>query len=396
MDKRKKTFILDTIRGGADGVLAAIVNTILLLVAIEVFNLSDSWKALIASAPFIGCIFSLVYSARFADTSLRKSLLASAPMGLCCVFTTMLLFTSDGIIFSIIATIAMSFAWMRIPFLSAIYQENYSARERGTLYSWSLIATISVTITCSYAFGRLLDINLALYRLIIGIAAVASAVSTVAVFLIPSSTPDMQSASNPLKNLSLIWKNKLFGYILFSWFITGFANLWTRALRIEYLAESKGGLDLSPLMVMVIAGVIPEAARLIFIRFWAHLFDRINFIVLRITLNLFLGFGLLIYFISENPVIIGAGSFLFGICLSGGVLAWNLWITKFAPAGQAHIYMSIHVFLMGVRGIIAPRIGFFLTDYFPFRIIGIASFCMILIASAMLVPVIKMANRLEQ
>ncbi|MBD3320665.1 MAG: hypothetical protein GF350_06180 [Chitinivibrionales bacterium] len=395
MDTKRKTFVLDTVRGCADGILASVVNTVLLLIAIEVFELSDSWKSLIAAAPFIGCILSLVYSAAFAQSRLEKSLLASIPMALCALFTFVLLFVTDGALFAVISTIAMAFAWMRIPFLSAIYQENYGPRERGTLYSWSVIGTISATLLCSYIFGRMLETSLQLYRLIIIISLCASIVSAGAVSLIPSLAPDMKSGSNPLKNLSLLWKNKLFGYILLAWFITGFANLWTRALRIEYLAGSSRGLDLSPFTVMIIAGVIPQAARLLFIRFWAHLFDRINFIIIRIALNLFLGVGLLAYFISDNPVLIGVGSFLVGICLSGGVMAWNLWVTRCAPRGQAHVYMSVHAFLMGVRGIIGPYIGFVFVGSFSFRTIGIASCCLVLAACVLLVPVVKMGDRLK-
>jgi len=59
---------------------------------------------------------------------------------------------------------------------------------------------------------------------------------------------------------------------------------------------------------------------------------------------------------------------------AGGKLAWNLGHLHFAQADQAEIYMGIHVFLTGVRGVIAPLAGMLLwrTIGWPVWLIAIA------------------------
>lgn len=49
-----------------------------------------------------------------------------------------------------------------------------------------------------------------------------------------------------------------------------------------------------------------------------------------------------------------------GISHGGGTLAWNLGHLHFAQSSDAEVYMGIHVFLAGVRGLVAPLVGMWL------------------------------------
>ena len=42
---------------------------------------------------------------------------------------------------------------------------------------------------------------------------------------------------------------------------------------------------------------------------------------------------------------------------AGGRLGWNLGHNDFASDGRSTLYMSIHVTLTGIRGLIAPLVG---------------------------------------
>jgi hypothetical protein len=44
--------------------------------------------------------------------------------------------------------------------------------------------------------------------------------------------------------------------------------------------------------------------------------------------------------------------------MAGGRIIWSLWVTKLAPPGQASAYMSVHMLSTGLRGSIAPFVGF--------------------------------------
>ena len=71
--------------------------------------------------------------------------------------------------------------------------------------------------------------------------------------------------------------------------------------------------------------------------------------------------------LAHEPVVLPLGvalfalrGFLHGASLGGGALAWNLGHLHFAKPEDAEIYMGIHVFLTGVRGLIAPLAGIWL------------------------------------
>jgi hypothetical protein len=140
-------------------------------------------------------------------------------------------------------------------------------------------------------------------------------------------------------------------------------------------------------------GVAWEGGRLLSIPIWARLFDRINFVTLRIALNAFLAVGLVLFFSSENPAVIGTGSFLTGVCAGGGTLAWNLWVTQFAPPGETHIYMSVHSFLTGLRGVIGPYLAFWALGSLTLREMSWISGGLVVLSMVMLVFAFPMVRR---
>jgi hypothetical protein len=54
---------------------------------------------------------------------------------------------------------------------------------------------------------------------------------------------------------------------------------------------------------------------------------------------------------------IGISRVFEGLGKGGGAIAWNLGHLHFAAPAKAEIYMGIHVFLTGLRGIVAPFLG---------------------------------------
>ena len=110
-------------------------------------------------------------------------------------------------------------------------------------------------------------------------------------------------------------------------------------------------------------------------------------------LNAFMGVGILLFFSSRDPLIIGLGSFLSGVCTGGGGIAWNLWVTHFAPSRDTHIYMSVHTFLTGVRGIIGPYLSFIALESLSLQQISWVSGSLILVSIVMLPFALPMLRR---
>jgi MFS family permease len=112
--------------------------------------------------------------------------------------------------------------------------------------------------------------------------------------------------------------------------------------------------------VAFLTGVLPNLARLIMSPVWGWLFDRMNFFVLRVVLNMGFALGIFSFFTSNDTTGLIIGGIIFGISNAGGDIAWSLWVSKFAPPGRVADYMSVHTFFTGLRGVIAPVAAFHL------------------------------------
>lgn len=393
VSRQEKTFALDSARGVSDGFVQSVLQTTAMLIAVQAFALADQLTALIASAPFVGNLLSLFYSAKFSTSRQSKSRLAAAPLFASSAAFLAAGWLGEGVEYALMVTLAIVLFQLRLTFLTSIYHENYPTGRRGVLFSRGLILMTLSSLAASWGYGKILEGELERFRWLMTLTACMALCSGVAVFNMPSSPPEASGASNPFKNLGLIRSQPVFGYILCAWFIFGFANLWVFPLRVVYVAEAERGLGLGPFQSLLLLGVALETGRLLSTPVWAKLFDRVNFIALRISMNGFLGVGLVVFFSSEDPMVIGTGSFLIGVCTGGGSLAWNLWVTKFAPRGETHIYMSVHSFLTGVRGVIGPQIAVLALGVLSMQQIGWISGALVLVSMLMLVFAFPMLKR---
>ncbi len=138
---------------------------------------------------------------------------------------------------------------------------------------------------------------------------------------------------------------------------------------------------------------IPSLTNLVFARFWGRLFDRMNFFVLRIILNSLFVAAIASFFIIGGNAGFVAGGFLFGMANSGGNVAWSLWVTKVAAPELVADYMGVHSFLTGVRGIIAPFLGFYLIEVMTMSALSWWALGSIVVGSLILVPEARTLRR---
>ena len=139
-------------------------------------------------------------------------------------------------------------------------------------------------------------------------------------------------------------------------------------------------------MIALLTGVVPNLARLVMSPVWGWLFDRMNFFVMRMTLNLGFAIGIVSFFASDTTTGFVLAAITFGISTAGGDVAWTLWVTKVAPPERVADYMSVHTFFTGVRGLIAPLVGFALVAHWPMTTMGWFSAASIVVGSLFLLP----------
>jgi MFS family permease len=197
------------------------------------------------------------------------------------------------------------------------------------------------------------------------------------------------AGSHPLHAWSHVHQDRVFRQALIAWMLMGFANLAMLPLRVEYLGNPRYGMSKSAGEIALFTLVVPNLARLVMSPIWGRLFDRMNFFALRCALNLGFTLGIAAFFASDTTTGLLVGAVIYGISTAGGDVAWSLWVTKFAPPDRVADYMSVHTFLTGVRGIIAPVVAFQVVRHWSPAAMGWIAAGLILVATAILLPEIR-------
>jgi len=388
------TYRYERWRAVSAGILETAGATFLLLFAVRWYEAGAFAKALVAASGSTGLmlapwIVSRVEAAGW-PVALAASRLAMIGAG---AFAIMALAPVQAV-FVIGSLVAMTMSSVAIPLLTQIYQENYPARERGKLFSRTFMIRIATAAVFSELAGRALSAHFGYFRWLLVVFAVAFAFAAFCLARIPSRPLTVSGGTHPFRALRYARTDRVFRITLISWMFLGFATLMMGPLRIEYLANPKHGVTwngqpLTPAHIAMLVGVIPNLARLVLSPIWGYLFDRMNFFVLRITLNCGFALGAISFFVGGDIFWLVVAAILFGVSNAGADVAWSLWVTKFAPPERVADYMSVHTFFTGVRGVIAPLIAFYFIAGLPVNYVGWICAGLIAIGTALLVPEIK-------
>ncbi len=387
---RKKTFVLDNVRAVPDGVVETVATTFSILLAVRVFDAGWTWKALLVALPSVGLLLSLfaVQLIRRGSTSVNR---VCALVWLVSASGFALASFSDGnfTLFLLGMTPALVCVKFNMPLISQIYRKHYPGHSRGRLFALTGLTRKALAVTAALFFGWLLGLSLSYYPWLLGTYAVACLLMAGCVL---AMEPVHLRRSRQVKLFDAfrhVSADRPFRRLLGSWMILGFGNLLCMALFVEYITNPDYGYRLGEQQISLITTVIPEVLFFIFIVPWGAWFDRMNFYVLRITINLIFAGGILCYYLGHSIWALCLGIALHGVAKAGGNVAWSLWVTKFAHGDNVAEYMSVHTFLTGVRGCFAPFIAFPAAAYLGPQAVGILGASMILLASIMVAPGIK-------
>ena len=357
----RRTLVFGSIRSFAFGILESGPKTFFLLIAARQFDAGDAAKTLVALPQAFGLIAALLVVAYLARLPVRRSLVVAAAMAL----------AAAGFF---AAAAASSLTWhilwllpasatgaVTLPLYTAIIKENYPARLRGRLVAVELVLAMLGSALFHVIGGAILESSGDRYRTVIAAYGIANLVAAAALLFVPSRRPRRAvrtaQAVSPLAALALLWRDRAFGLTVGAWFLFGFGSLLVAPLRILFLTEPRYGFDLPAVQVAFIAGTVPDIMRLVFTPIWANLFDRFNFITVRIGLNLFSVLSIVLFFQLHSVPAVVVGAALMGAFNAGGMLAWSLWVTRFADRENTAAYMSVHTFATGMRMMLGATIG---------------------------------------
>lgn len=359
-DRAATTYRFDVIRAPFYGILEAGWGTFALIIAIRHFDAPETYKAFIAGAWPMGFLLTPLTLYLLAKLRSRPSLAAGSMFALSALLMVGATLVQSLTLFTLFIITSQMATGQQGPLALQIYAENYAPSERGSRMSTPFILTALSAILFSLLGGWLLDASIGYYKILFAIMVLSAAAAAWATCQIPSAPLSTEHVGNPWQNLSLIWKDRFFGYLLSSWMLLGLGNLITMPIRVEYLANPEYGINADNTTIAFLLLVVPASARILSTKMWGRVFDKLHFITTRNLLNVFFLLGIGGFFFTKNLVVLTLSMILVGLATGGGKIIWSLWVTRIAPDEKASSYMTIHMALTGVRGTLAPFIGYWI------------------------------------
>jgi len=382
----RRTYRWDLLRGGMQGIVEACIYTFGLLIAIRVFDAPDLLKALLPGSYSLGLLLSpvaLMIGSRLGGTAGRMCAFCSLVSGLAMLGVIAARELSGYLFYIVLYAIFLA---QTVSLLTKIYATNYSVDERGSKYSTAVFLSGVVSAAFAYIGGIILDIDIGLYRWLFLIAALALFVNVFAYCRMPAVRIFRVQHGKWGSDFKLALRDRVFVLILIAWMFQGFGQVMTLPIRIEYLANERYGINATNEQISVVMGVVPFVTYILATKVWGFVFDRWNFVTLRITSNLIAVVSIFTVFFTSSLWIIGFGMAMYGVSLAGGRILWQLWVVQIAPSDQVSSYMGVHVAFTGVRGTLAPFVAYLLVGLSDPRFVGWTAIALIIIGICLMLP----------
>ena len=387
--------IADSLRNFFVGAIEPLTDTIAMLIAIHYFQATTSQKSFLAIALHSGLMLGIpltIFFSKLKSLSIKHIFIV---LYFSAGFIVLGNIALGGYLIFLFTIIIVTYVLngthpMITPMYSSWHKKNRASRFMLSLYSY-IIGSAFISVLVTQAFNLDLASKTHYVFIWLGVMLLFFLAGSVSfklpkIFFSPEQSINLKSMTQCLKN------DKLFIYVLISWFILGVGNLWLLPYRTNLLVEEKFGFNYSIQTTLFILVILPEITRMLFIPLFAFLFDRINFIFLRILLNSFLLFYSLLFFGGNHLWIHVLGMFFFGISKAGSSIAWRLWVNKFAPKKKVGLYMSIHSGLTGLRMISFPFLGLYGLEFLGPATCGYISATLFSVSIVMFIPLLRYGN----
>ncbi len=275
---------------------------------------------------------------------------------------------------------------------SGLWKHNYPMMQRGRIAARLQIVRFSMAIATVTCASILFDLNPGVYVLIYPAASIIGAVAVLLLRPMHVRGERAELAARRRRQaaraepgagllfpfsaaLAVLREDRDYRQYMVAMTLLGFANIMvmpimtimiTKQLVLSYY-HSANLMDVLPRLLLM-GSLLP----------WARLFDRKGVVRFRVPnaaawtgSSFFGGIAAMVIALHPNylesvPAFATCVGFVAlarvceGLGQGGGAIAWNIGHLHFADSDKAEIYMGTHVFLTGVRGLIAPFVGTFL------------------------------------
>jgi hypothetical protein len=392
----ERTYFWERVRSVFTGVIEVVWQpgaAVALLVAIRYYDGDVIHKGVISGAKAMGFLFAPLTLSLFAHSRQPITRVMAGILGLTGLILLAVPWSPGLMSYMILVSLGSMVMAQYLPMNTEMYGTHFTTGQRGHRIGTVFIIGCAVSAATQYLTGAMLDARLDLFRGFMVVAALCCFASAFCLLKIPSRPLNPEHVGHPWKNIGLVWKDRLFGWLLSSWMLLGIGNLMTLPLRVEYMADPRFGIDASNRAILLVTGAVPLISRLFTTRWLGILFDRWNLVTLRMFLNSLFALSMLFFFNTKNIWVMGASMAVLGAAMAGGRISWTLWVTKLTPPDKTSAYMSVHMFSTGIRGSFAPFLGFALIERFTIFQVSLAGIALTLLSTLMFLPARKYVAR---
>ena len=255
---------------------------------------------------------------------------------------------------------------------STVWGANYPRAIRARIAGKFATIQAIVLAGISGAIGLSMDWDQEAYRWAYPLAAVVGLLGTAAYSRVRmrghaalirhereamTSVNPLRPSLNPLHILSFLRGDPKFMKFMGCQFLLGTGNMMISAPLIIVLTTV---YMMDYVQAIAIMATIPILLMPFSIPLWSRFLDRVHIIRFRAVHSWIFIIATLVL---VSSVATGwlAGLWIVavirGIAFGGGVLAWNLGHLDFSTTASSSTYMSVHVTLTGLRGLLAPLLG---------------------------------------
>ena len=388
INRKKAIYVqwIDSLKHFFVGGLEPLSNSIIMLLLIEFYHTTTTEKTIISIAMRLGFVIGIpyIFYASSKKWYVHKQFLSVYLITGFFLFL-FILFPAKWIL--VFTGIAIGFALDGLHTLQTQIYNLYPKSTRGRRSVISIISFLLGGILITLLFGELpsyFNHSFDIYRILIMICGLFFILASFISTRYPRIRFSRQSKISWQTIQKILKEDNVFRKMCIAWFIMGISNLWLLHYRVNLLAEEQFGFNYSPKMVLIIVVLIPEVMRIVMMPLFAYLFDRINFVLLRIILNILFMAYFVFFFLGGNYYNHILGSVFYGLAMSGGGIAWKLWVNKISSYENTSAYMLIHSGLTGIRMVLGPLFGLYALNYMGPAICGIISITLTAISTILI------------
>lgn len=341
---------------------------------------AQDWQLMLMTMIWPISNFLSIWWGRIFENSCHKSryfLLAGIVGRLSMVYALWLVSMNE---YMVLLGLVFSANSLLIPAQNSIYQRNIDISRRAKVFGYTISLGMIVSIAFTFFAGRMLDINEQSFRWILVATGFCGFVSCAVLSMIriqvPIGSKNCSRSSfrnhllDPIKRtLTLLKENKPFAAFERSFSIYGMGFIMMQPIIPIYLVDK---LNLSYTNNFLAKGVLSQVGLLLLSPIIGKIHDRMHpFKFISRSFALLMVFPLLFVVSSlwggESiipVVIVFVAYFIFGVAMTAVNVSWNMSSIYFAGKDDASMYQSVHVTMTGIRGLIAPMLGFALLRIF--------------------------------